>query len=70
MGNQRSEFKDFIRRNSMEAIGPKSAISAAMKQNFKPVLEMNPTAIERDKNCKRKDLYQIYTHFLSIYRMQ
>lgn len=51
-------------------MGRASSVTGIIKQNFKPVLEMNIAKIERDSNFKRKDLYQVYAHFLSIYRLQ
>jgi len=31
---------------------------------------MNVPLLEREKNMKRFELYQMYSHFLSIYRLQ
>lgn len=70
LAEQRKIFVDHQRKNTLRAIGEPAMISAAIKQNFKPVLEMNISKIEREHGYKRKDLYQVYAHFMSIYRLQ
>lgn len=46
-----------MKQNTINAVGHKTIVSTAIRQNFKPVLEMNIPAIERDLGLKRKDLY-------------
>ena len=38
---KRQNYKDFLKRNSIKAVGSAAAVSGAIKQNFKHVLEMN-----------------------------
>jgi hypothetical protein len=41
-----------------------------MQQNYVPVMEMNVPRMEKEMGYQRRDLYQVYAHFLSIYRLQ
>ena len=66
----RKNYKDFLKRKFISAIGAESSVSSIIRQNYKNVMEMNIPREMRENGYKRRDLYQVYTHFLSIYRLQ
>ena len=67
---QRRGFQDFLKRNFIKAVGDQASVSTVIQQNYGPVMEMNVPRMEQDMGYRRRDLYQVYAHFLSIYRLQ
>jgi hypothetical protein len=55
--DQRKGFKDHLKKNFVTAVGEHASVSTIIKQNYRPVLEMNVPLMERDHGYRRRDLY-------------
>ena len=63
-------FKDHLKLNCFSAIGKRQLLENVVKQNFKPLLEQEIPTLEKKTGFSRRDLYNLYSHFLSIFRIQ
>eukprot|EP00347_Sterkiella_histriomuscorum_P008845 403343519 len=62
--------RDHLKENTFKVIGEKQCVENIIKQNFQPLLQLNLPQLEQQTGFSRKDLFNLYTHFLSILRIQ
>ncbi|CDW85638.1 leucine rich repeat family protein [Stylonychia lemnae] len=67
---QKKNTMDYLKMNTFQAAGERRSLENVIRQNFKPLIKMNLPQLEQETGFTRRDLYNLYSHFLSILRIQ